>query len=66
MDEINDSGIQKYSGWWNSITSSDVDNDGDLDYLVGNFGTNTLFKSDFQKPISIFGNDLDEILLICF
>ena len=59
LDEINDSGIQKYSGWWNSITSSDVDNDGDLDYLVGNFGTNTLFKSDFQKPISIFGNDLD-------
>ena len=59
LEEINDSGIQKYSGWWNSITSSDVDNDGDLDYLVGNFGTNTLFKSDFQKPISIFGNDLD-------
>ena len=60
LEEIKITGVEKYTGWWNSITSSDVDNDGDLDYLVGNFGTNTLFKSDFKMPISIFGNDLDK------
>ncbi|MDG2396697.1 MAG: FG-GAP-like repeat-containing protein [Flavobacteriaceae bacterium] len=57
--EVNNSGIDKYFGWWNSILSSDIDNDGDLDYLVGNFGTNTLFKANFNEPISIIAKDFD-------
>ena len=57
--ELSETGIEKYLGWWNSITPSDIDNDGDLDYLVGNFGTNTLFKADFGQPISVIGKDFD-------
>jgi len=59
LKEIKSSGIENYSGWWNSITPSDIDNDGDLDYLIGNFGSNTLFKADFNQPISLFSKDFD-------
>lgn len=32
--------ITENSGWWQSIIGSDIDNDGDIDYVAGNFGTN--------------------------
>ena len=46
-------------GWWNSITSGDFDSDGDIDYIVGNLGLNTLNRADTKFPIKIYGKDFD-------
>ena len=48
------------SGWWNSITSADIDNDGDQDLIAGNLGLNIKFKASEEKPFKMFINDFDE------
>ncbi len=47
------------TGWWNSIASADLDNDGDMDYIVGNFGTNGYYKGTNEQPVQVFANDYD-------
>ncbi|RMB63922.1 RNA-binding protein [Dokdonia sinensis] len=52
--------FDKTSGWWQSITASDVDNDGDDDYLVGNLGANNKFHPSQKKPLHIYAKDFDK------
>ena len=52
-------GVNKQIGWWNTIVSGDFDNDGDIDYIVGNAGQNTFYKASDQYPISIYAKDFD-------
>ncbi|MDH5379492.1 MAG: FG-GAP-like repeat-containing protein [Cyclobacteriaceae bacterium] len=54
------SGLEGFLGWWNSITSTDLDNDGDIDYVVGNFGENIYFKGNKENPLRVYAKDLDE------
>ena len=48
------------SGWWNSLYISDLDQDGDLDMVVGNHGLNSRFKATEQEPIVLFIDDFDD------
>lgn len=47
------------NGWWSSITATDVDNDGDMDYVAGNFGNNAFYRADSLHPIRIYADDFD-------
>lgn len=47
------------SGWWNSISSGDFDQDGDLDYIVGNLGLNSQYRASADEPIRVYGADFD-------
>ena len=47
------------TGWWNSITPGDFDNDGDIDYVIGNLGLNSFYKAAPQYPVSIYAKDFD-------
>ena len=38
-------GFKDSNGWWNTITSGDFDQDGDIDYIAGNFGLNSQLKT---------------------
>ena len=53
-------GTDKLKGWWYSIESADLDNDGDMDFIVGNIGTNTKFYASQKKPFNVFANDFDK------
>jgi hypothetical protein len=53
------SGIAGKTGWWNSITGGDFDNDGDIDYVAGNLGENSFLKASDQYPVSIYAKDFN-------
>lgn len=47
-------------GLWQSITAFDMDGDGDLDYLLGNWGTNSKFKASKEFPMKLYFDDFDD------
>ncbi|WP_057940017.1 VCBS repeat-containing protein [Algoriphagus resistens] len=49
-----------HAGWWGSIHSADMDGDGDLDLIVGNYGLNTQFKANENRPIKLYAADFDK------
>lgn len=53
------SGTDDKKGWWTSIVAGDFDNDGDIDYIVGNLGLNSFYKASDKYPISIYAKDFD-------
>lgn len=55
----NQYGLKNTAGWWNSINGGDFDNDGDTDYVVGNYGLNSFFKASVEKPLEIYAKDFD-------
>lgn len=53
------SGASDQVGWWNSIAAGDFDNDGDIDYIVGNLGQNSFLRASKEEPVSIYAKDFD-------
>ncbi|TDD96580.1 VCBS repeat-containing protein [Flavobacterium cellulosilyticum] len=47
------------NGLWQSISAFDIDHDGDLDYLVGNWGMNSKFKASQEFPMKMYFDDFD-------
>ena len=52
-------GLKNTRGIWWSITASDLDNDGDDDYIIGNLGKNNKFKASKEHPFKVYANDFD-------
>jgi enediyne biosynthesis protein E4 len=52
-------GISDKIGWWNSLVAGDFDNDGDMDYMAGNFGKNIYYQCSSDQPLRIYAKDFD-------
>lgn len=46
-------------GLWRQITPFDIDKDDDMDYLIGNWGTNSKFKASPNHPMRMYYSDFD-------
>jgi hypothetical protein len=51
--------LDSLSGWWNAVSVADLDNDGDIDLVLGNRGDNTYLKPSSTAPVKMFVNDFD-------
>lgn len=63
VDETEASGLLKEGqaslGWWTGIDGGDIDNDGDIDYVVTNLGRNSTYHASLDSPELIFYGDFD-------
>ncbi len=46
-------------GLWQTLIPFDIDEDGDLDLLLGNWGANTKFKASAENPMKMYHLDFD-------
>jgi len=51
--------LKNTNGWWYSIHKTDLDKDGDLDFIVGNLGLNYKYKASPEKTFDVYANDFD-------
>lgn len=54
IDVTKKTGLANVNGWWNSIYPADIDNDGDIDFVAGNMGTNIDYKPGKNQPVELF------------
>jgi len=46
-------------GWWNKMQFADMDGDGDLDMIAGNWGLNSPIKVSKNEPATLYYGDFD-------
>jgi enediyne biosynthesis protein E4 len=52
--------IPMSEGWWNTIKREDFDQDGDMDFMLGNWGTNMKLNATVEKPMNMHVADFDD------
>ncbi|MGB6152335.1 MAG: VCBS repeat-containing protein [Pricia sp.] len=59
FEKLKSTGIDSLSGWWESLIADDFDNDGDIDLIAGNLGSNNLYQPSQDRPITMLYKDFD-------
>ena len=55
----NSTGLTQGNGMWRSLIATDIDNDGDYDFVAGNQGLNCDYRVSPTEPMQLFAADLD-------
>lgn len=58
-DATKAAGLADRTGWWNGIAGRDLDNDGDVDYVVTNYGLNTKYQASPELPQRLLYGDFE-------
>jgi len=59
-----DSNLNDLHGLWNTVHSEDLNNDGKLDLILGNRGTNAIYSASPEEPMKLFVSDFDNNSII--
>jgi enediyne biosynthesis protein E4 len=59
LEKMNIESFKKSTSCWNSLSGGDFDNDGDIDYIAGNMGMNSMYKASPNEPVTMYGKDFD-------
>jgi hypothetical protein len=59
VDATSDARLSERSGWWNGLAGRDIDNDGDMDYVITNVGLNTKYHARTDLPVTLLYGDFD-------
>lgn len=58
-DVSNEVGLAEHEGWWNGVTTGDVNNDDRPDLIATNWGTNSRYQLESNRPLKLFYDDFD-------
>ncbi|MCK0191049.1 VCBS repeat-containing protein [Arenibacter sp. F20364] len=58
MSKMN-TALDSLTGWWNTLSAEDLDNDGDMDLILGNQGNNVPYSCSRENPMKLWVNDFD-------
>ncbi len=58
--ELKPTNLINYSGWWNTIVEGDFNGDGQIDFILGNKGLNSVYIGSVESPSRMFINDFDQ------
>lgn len=53
-------GVSDKNGWFQTIKATDLNKDGNIDYIIGNWGTNNKFHPTKEKPLHIYADYFDD------
>jgi len=57
VDRTREAGLAGTEGWWNSVTSADLDGDGRADLVLGNLGLNSYLRASVTEPARMYVHD---------
>jgi hypothetical protein len=60
LDEVISTELEETEGMWAAMVPVDLDNDGDLDYVLGNGGLNNQYKASPDKPLILYYDDFNK------
>jgi hypothetical protein len=52
--------LNQLNGWWNGVTTGDLDGDGRLDIIASNWGENSKYQSHRAAPLRLYYGDFVE------
>ncbi|MEO9031817.1 MAG: VCBS repeat-containing protein [Ginsengibacter sp.] len=59
VEVTNATGLPRQNGMWRSLQAVDINHDGKMDYVAGNMGLNNMFHPTSERPMMLFGKDMD-------
>ena len=55
-----DAGMENTSGWWNALKAADLNGNGHMDMVAGNWGLNSRYHATPDEPMIVYVDDFNQ------